>query len=164
MSILPRWPFPCRLEKLIECLGDWFSDLHHTRSRRRRDGRRPGRFAAGGATMISAPIIQITAPPRRLIRLLVILSVASMALPLSNQTAMASPWAVEKFETYQQHPDWVNTRCQNMEKVNQKGLSNFTEKVASLEKEYNSNFSAQSTKEIIEFYGFFGQRFCSTAW
>jgi len=50
---------------------------------------------------------------------------------------MASPWAVEKFETYQQHPDWVNTRCQNMEKVNQKGLSNFTEKVASLEKEYN---------------------------
>ena len=114
--------------------------------------------------MISAPIIQTTSPSRRLIRLLVILSVTSMALPLSNQTAMASPWAVEKFETYQQHPDWVNTRCQNMEKVNQKGLSNFTEKVASLEKEYNSNFSAQSTKEIIEFYRLFGQRFCSTAW
>jgi hypothetical protein len=73
-------------------------------------------------------------------------------IPLSNQTAMASPWAVEKFETYQLHPAWVNTRCQNMEKVNQKGLSNFTEKVSFLEKEYNSNFSAQSTKEIIEFY------------
>jgi hypothetical protein len=114
--------------------------------------------------VISLPIFQITAPPRKLIRLLVILSVASMALPLSNQTGIASSWAVEKFEAYQQHPDWVHTRCQNMEKVNQKGLSNFTEKVASLEKEYNPNFSAQSTKEIIEFYRLFGQRFCSTAW
>jgi hypothetical protein len=51
-----------------------------------------------------------------------------------------------------------------MEKVNQKGLSNFTEKVAYLEKEHNPNFSAQSTKEIIEFYRLIGQRFCSTAW
>jgi hypothetical protein len=101
--------------------------------------------------MISAPIIQITAPPRRLIRLLVILSVASMALPLSNQSATASSWAVEKFKTYQQHPDWVNTRCQNMEKVNQKGLSNYTEKVASLEKEYNSNFRRKVPKRLLSF-------------
>jgi len=114
--------------------------------------------------MISAPSIQIIAPSRRFARLLMILSVASIAIPLSNQPATASSWAVEKFETYQQHLDWVNTRCQNMEKVNQKGLSNFTEKVASLEKEYNPNFSAQSTKEIIEFYRLFGHRFCSTAW
>jgi hypothetical protein len=101
--------------------------------------------------MISAPIIQITAPPRRLIRLLVILSVASMALPLSNQTAMASPWAVEKFETYQQHPDWVNTRCQNMEKVNQKGLSNFTEKVASLEKNTIQTFRRKVPRRLLSF-------------
>ena len=97
-------------------------------------------------------------------RLLLILSFTSMGFLLCNQNALASSWALEKFETYQQHPDWVNTRCQNMEKVNRKGLSNFTEKVAMLEKEYNSNFSAQNSKEIIEFYRLFGQKFCSTAW
>ena len=75
-----------------------------------------------------------------------------------------SSWAVEKFEVYQQHPDWVNTRCQNMVKVNGKGLSNFTEKVAMMEKEYNPNFAMQTIKEIMEFYRLFGRKFCPTAW
>jgi hypothetical protein len=95
---------------------------------------------------------------------LLILSIALIGFLLCNQNAIASSWALEKFETYQQHPDWVNTRCQNMEKVNQRGLSNYTEKVAMLEKEYNPNFSAQDPREIIEFYRLFGQKFCSTVW
>ena len=93
-----------------------------------------------------------------------ILSFASIGLSLCNQNAAASPWALEKFEIYHQHPDWITTRCQNMEKVNQKGVSNFTERVAMLEKEYNPNFSAQDPKEIIEFYRLFGQKFCPIAW
>lgn len=97
-------------------------------------------------------------------RLLTAFQVALVLLPLYSKPALASVWAVEKFQAYQQHPSWVNTRCQNMEKINQKGLSNFTEKVASLEKEYNPNFAAQSTKEILEFYRLFSQKFCSTAW
>ena len=102
--------------------------------------------------------------PRPFKRLPLILSIASMAFPFCIEHAIASTWVVEKFENYQLHPDWVNTRCQNMEKVNQKGLSNFSEKVALLEKEYNPNFSSQSVKEIIAFYHLFGQKFCSTAW
>lgn len=96
--------------------------------------------------------------------LALILSFASIGLSLCNQNAAASPWALEKFEIYHQHPDWITTRCQNMEKVNQKGVSNFTERVAMLEKEYNPNFSAQDPKEIIEFYRLFGQKFCPIAW
>ena len=51
-----------------------------------------------------------------------------------------------------------------MVKVNGKGLSNFTEKVAMMEKEYNPNFAMQTIKEILEFYRLFGRKFCSTAW
>jgi len=93
-----------------------------------------------------------------------VLTVAYMIPLICGQRAMASSWAVEKFENYRSHPDWIETRCQNMQKVNAKGLSNFTEKVALLEKEYNPNFSSQSAKEIIQFYRLFGQKFCSTAW
>jgi hypothetical protein len=95
---------------------------------------------------------------------MLILSLASVGLLLNQQNAVASPWALEKFEVYHQHPDWIATRCQNMEKVNQKGVSNFTQRVAMLEKEYNPNFSAQDPKEIIEFYRLFGQKFCPTVW
>jgi len=93
-----------------------------------------------------------------------ILSLTSMVLGSLSQDAAASTWAAEKFAIYQSHPDWISTRCQNMEKVNQKGLSNFSEKVALLEKQYNPNFAGQTVKEIVEFYRLFGRKFCSSAW
>ena len=114
--------------------------------------------------MDSMPIVKSKVGSRRFNRVLLILSTASIIVPLSNQNAAAASWAVEKLENYQLHPDWVNRRCENMERVNQHGLSNFTEKVALLEKDYNPNFSTQNTKEIIEFYHLFGRKFCTTAW
>ena len=114
--------------------------------------------------MVTRQPLNSNVGPKRHKQLPLILSIASMVVPFRIQNAVASSWAVEKFETYQLHPDWVSTRCQNMEKVNQKGLSNFSEKVALLEKQYNPNFSGQNTKEIIEFYHLFRQKFCSTAW
>jgi hypothetical protein len=97
-------------------------------------------------------------------KLMLILSITSIAFLSCNENATASIWSVEKLEEYQSHPDWVGTRCQNMEKVNQRGVSNFSDKVALLEKEYNPNFSSQNVKEIIEFYRLFGQKFCAKAW
>lgn len=93
-----------------------------------------------------------------------ILLVASTCLLQHGTPGLASSWASEKFEVYHSHPDWIKTRCENMGKVNQKGMSNFNEKVASLEKEYNPNFSRQSVKEIIQFYHLFGRKFCPSAW
>ena len=84
---------------------------------------------------------------------------ATVAIP-----ATAANWANEKFATYQTRPEWIKTRCENMSKVNQKGISNFTDKVALMEKQYNPNFSRQSVSEILEFYHLFGEKFCTQAW
>jgi hypothetical protein len=114
--------------------------------------------------MVPLPLVRMTVGNGSLIGFVLILSFATMGLPFGSQKAIASSWAAEKFEAYQQHPDWVSTRCQNMQKVNAKGESNYTEKVAELEKQYNPNFSKQSTQAILEFYHLFGQKFCQNVW
>ena len=114
--------------------------------------------------MVALRLLNSRVGPKASKRVWLILSSDSIGFLVCSQNAVASSWAVEKFEVYQQHPDWVNTRCQNMVKVNRKGLSNFTEKVAMMEKEYNPNFAMQTIREIMEFYRLFGRKFCSTGW
>ena len=84
--------------------------------------------------MVALRLLNSRVGPKASKRVWLILSSALIGFLVCSQNAVASSWAVEKFEVYQQHPDWVNTRCQNMVKVNGKGLSNFTEKVAMMEK------------------------------
>ncbi len=89
--------------------------------------------------------------PRPFKRLPLILSIASMAFPFCIEHAIASTWVVEKFENYQLHPDWVNTRCQNMEKVNQKGLSNFSEKLLCWKKNTTQTFPRKALRKSLHF-------------
>ena len=51
-----------------------------------------------------------------------------------------------------------------MIKVNDKGESVFTRKIAALEQHYNPNFAAKRLNEIIEFYRLFKRYFCQSIW
>jgi len=94
--------------------------------------------------------------------------IALLLVPLLEAPAhcgqSSSAWVTNKFETYQSHPDWISTRCSNMQKVNGRGFSNYSEMIAELEKQRNPNFRNQTTKEILEFYRLFGAKFCPEAW
>lgn len=93
---------------------------------------------------------------------------ALLLMPLLGVPALGSQsstsWANSKFETYQSHPDWISTRCNNMLRVNEKGFSNYSEMIAELEKQKNPNFRSQSTQDILSFYRLFGAKFCPKAW